>query len=102
MTEKVVRDGLVAILISPGYGAGWTTNGITNSEQMLFCPEMVNAVLEARRKELPAIAKRLFPDAHFSRQRLQVIWVPLGTRFTVCEYDGYEYIITEKNLEYTA
>ena len=23
--EKVIRDGKVAVLYSPGYGAGWTT-----------------------------------------------------------------------------
>jgi acetyl-CoA acetyltransferase len=39
--EKVIRDGKVAILYSPGFGAGWSTwNSYSN--EMIFDPDIVN------------------------------------------------------------
>ena len=32
--EKVVRDGKVAVLVSPGYGAGWSTWNICLAEEI--------------------------------------------------------------------
>jgi hypothetical protein len=42
--EKVVREGKVAVLYSPGFGAGWTTWGAP--KELLFDPEVV-ALVEA-------------------------------------------------------
>lgn len=41
--KKVIRDGKVAILYSPGYGAGWYSwnSGV---RQCLFSPEIVAAL----------------------------------------------------------
>lgn len=40
--KRVVRDGKVAVLVSPGYGAGWSTWAA--GEEVMFCPEIVAAV----------------------------------------------------------
>ena len=31
--KKVIRDGLVVVLYSPGYGAGWITEGKYNYKE---------------------------------------------------------------------
>ena len=40
--EKVIRDGKVAVLYSPGYGAGWFSwHGI---EELLYDPVVVGMI----------------------------------------------------------
>ena len=43
--NKLIRDGKVAVLYSPNYGAGWFTWNDKYLE-ILFDPEIVNLVLE--------------------------------------------------------
>lgn len=97
MTEKYVRGGFVAILVSPGFGAGWSTwaNDGVEAEKRMFSPELVHAVLTKTNKvEILAIAKRLFPDFpdvyHGGVEDLVVEWIPEGTLFRINEYDGNE------------
>ena len=40
MAEKVIRDGKVAVLVSPEFGAGWST-WADNAEVAMFDPEVV-------------------------------------------------------------
>ena len=90
---KVIRDGKVAVLISPGYGAGWSTWANAGNEQrMLYSPEMVAAVERGDGlKELEALAASLFPGDYFGGLRgLCVEWVPVGQAFRIREYDGSE------------
>ena len=45
--EKVVRDGKVAVLISPGFGAGWSTWADDEiSEFVLFHKDLVEMAEE--------------------------------------------------------
>ena len=44
MVNKVIRGGKVAVLYSPGYGAGWSTWGSEHKEILLFHPRLVEAV----------------------------------------------------------
>lgn len=94
--KKVTRDGQVAVLISPGYGAGWSTwiNGGQES-RAVFCPELVGAVeRKASPGELITIAERLFPDGYCGgAAKLAVEWVRAGTAFRVHEYDGSESLV---------
>ena len=86
MTEKVIRDGMVAVLYSPGYGAGWHT---WNEGVDVFDAEMVAAIDD--KPTLYAIAKRKYPDAYDGELRdLKIFWVPQGARFEIHEYDGSE------------
>ena len=42
LAERVVRDGRVAVLVSPGFGAGWSTWADRElRERLLFDPEVV-------------------------------------------------------------
>lgn len=112
MVDKVIRDGKVAVLISPGYGAGWTTwnQDHKNVEQMLFDPDIVNALLEYEKadgenwmwkqclmkiKEIADTKYNQDPYDYFFENGLknvEVVWVDVGRKFIVTEYDGSESI----------
>lgn len=103
--QKVIKDGKVAILVSPGYGAGWST-WFSNSveERAVFCPALVNAVLaKVTGDNLEKIAKKEFPSAFLGGvKQLKVEWLPEGTLFVIHEYDGHESVQTPDILCYTA
>ncbi len=89
--EKVIRDGAVAVLYSPGYGAGWHTWGAP--VEAVFDPEMVEAVLAGDHKLAEEIAKRKYPDAYTGGVKgLAVEWIREGMPFRIKEYDGNESI----------
>lgn len=93
--EKVQRDGKIAVLYSPGYGAGWSTwnSSCANREQLAMDASIVNAYLEGGAEEAIKAALKLFPDMYTGGgDKLQVQWVPKGTTFEITEYDGYETI----------
>ena len=98
MTEKLVRDGQVAVLISPGFGAGWSTWADPDYQpQILFDPWIVDVLLsdQYNRKEkiniILAHCNLKYPDMYTGGVKdLQVEWVPRGTQFRVVEYDGNE------------
>lgn len=96
MTNKVVKDGEVAVLYSPGYGAGWSTWNSDNVD-MIFCPEIVQMVIDEKSdEEIEKAAKRIFgKDGYYGGvDGLCVAWVKEGTMFRINEYDGSESVET--------
>ena len=97
--KKVVRKGKVAVLYSPAYGAGWYSWNLDCiwAKEMLFCPEIVQAVLEHPKDKAGhlAMAERIFPDACIlgAEDGLHVAWIPQGKRFRIHEYDGSEEVV---------
>lgn len=91
MAEKVVRDGKVAILVSRGHGAGWSS---WNSEHpdCITHPEIVAMVeREAPAAEIEAKASELWPDGYWGgAEGLRIEWVAEGAQYRVDEYDGAE------------
>ncbi len=93
--EKVRRDGKIAVVYSPGYGAGWFSWN-TSHPELLFHPDIVLPLLDEslsqdeREDKAKAAAKLLFPDAYISGQRLRVEWVCEGDQVLIEEYDGTE------------
>lgn len=97
--NKVVKDGLVAVLYSPGYGAGWFTWGAP--DEAVFDPDLVNAVLEEDYDKAMQIANTKWPDKYDGGVRkLKVKWLPEGTRFIIDEYDGSESIACLDDVEF--
>jgi hypothetical protein len=100
--NKVIRDGKVAVLISPGFGAGWFS---WNREypECLFDPDIVKLVEERNSiderlaanitKDIQELAEKKWPDGYWSAHKLQIEWVPEGTQFEIREYDGAESLI---------
>lgn len=94
--EKVIRNGMVAILYSPGYGAGWYSWN-TKYKELLFHPKLVEMVENGRRDELTDewIKDNLGIDIYASGARkLEIEWIPEGSNFTIDEYDGSESVNT--------
>ena len=104
MTEKLIRDGKVAVLYSPGYGAGWSTWSSNNSEAMVFCPELAAAVLSGNKELSRKIAEDKFPEAcQGGVHQLAVEWIESGIRFSIYEFDGSECVhILGRDIGYLA
>ena len=90
--EKLERDGKIAVLYSPGFGAGWSTRNTEAKYQgLLFDREIVELVLADDLDAAISLAEKEYPDVYTSGGRaLKVKWVPKGERFMVEEYDGEE------------
>ena len=101
--NKVIRDGKVAVLYSPGHGAGWWTWN-TEHTDMLFDPGMVDLVEQYSKHEgfdvnkLRVYAELKWPDAYLGGlDSVQIEWLPEGSQFIIEEYDGSESIRTIEN-----
>jgi hypothetical protein len=98
--EKYIKDGLVAVLYSPGFGAGWYTWN-TKYEGLVFDKEIVEAVLADNLNLVTEICERKYPDAYLGGARdLTVAWLDEGTLFEIREYDGSESIYEMGEQEY--
>lgn len=105
--NKMIRDGRVAILLSPGYGAGWSTWNYTYPE-CVFDPEIVQMVLD--NKPWQEIAD--FAEAKYDKDDdglgfytggasdLVVKWIPVGTKFRIHEYDGNESLEIKEEMDW--
>ena len=109
--EKVVRDGYVAVIISHGYGAGWSTwHYGPNRETLVFHPKLVELIESEQHNTdtVLAVLKELLSEEEAEDiylggvEDLTIEWVPKGTKFKIEEYDGSEYIITEYSLDMIA
>ena len=89
--ERVIRDGQVAVLYSPEYGAGWYS--CHQIEELVFDPSIV-AWLEAEETDkILSYVTLKYPDAYVGGLKdLSILWLPEGTVFRVDEYDGNESI----------
>ena len=89
--EKFIRDGKVAVLYSPGYGAGWSTWNREYAEELLFDSRIVSALLNDGSEAAEAVAEELYPDTYTGgASDLQVRWLDPNCQFQISEYDGSE------------
>lgn len=87
--KKVVRNGQVAVLYSPGYGAGWYSWNQHIGKDLIFDPDLVEAIEKG--KDPTPIAEKKYPEAyHGGCISLEIEWVPEGSQFDIREYDGSE------------
>ena len=100
--KKVIRDGKVAVLYSPEYGAGWYTWGLPI--EAVFHPRLVELVEQNRREE---ITQELIDDLFCANdynvggaRDLEIMWVDEWESFMIEEYDGFESIIFKKNMKW--
>jgi hypothetical protein len=90
--KKLIKDGKVAILYSPGFGAGWSTWNHTMPE-LLFEPAIAQFVVDEKFDELQTYVALKYPEIYTGGMMdLVVEWVPEGVLFKVNEYDGSESI----------
>lgn len=90
--KKLIRDEKVAVLVSGGFGAGWSTWNYDYPE-MLYDPAVARMVdqEEVDWVEVEKYCEEKYPDAYLGGlDGLYVAWLPVGTAFRIHEYDGSE------------
>ena len=50
--ERFIKDGKVAVVIAPSFGAGWSSWNSELKETLAFHPAIVQMVLDGRREEI--------------------------------------------------
>ena len=105
--DRVIRNGLVAVLYSPGYGAGWRTWNDDYGDAILFDPWIVDILLNDNysRKEqvqrILAYCTLKYPNLYTGGVRdLTIEWIPVGTAFRIDDYDGNESIEFRDSMEW--
>ena len=93
---KCIRDGKVAVLYSPGFGAGWSTwNDDKYREFLLHDEKLVDMVESNQHSKIKKYVKSVFPGEYvcvLGADELRVDWVYPGTQFIIDDYDGSESI----------
>ncbi len=92
--SRVIRDGLVAVLYSPGFGAGWSTWADESiRKDIVFDPAIVGLVEQEQWSELEAFVALKYPGLYTGGLRdLKIRWIPEGQHFQINDYDGNESI----------
>ena len=98
--NKMIKDGEVAVLVSPGFGAGWSTWNV-HCPECLFDPEIVQMMLDG----VDYLAIEQFAEKKYGENfhaggavTLEVKWITQGRKFYVMEYDGSESVIFENEM----
>jgi hypothetical protein len=89
--EKVIKDGKVGVLVSPGFGAGFLTWGAP--EEAIFNPTLIGLVENEKWQEAIDFVEENWDSIYTGGvEDLVVAWIPEGTKFQITEYDGSESI----------
>ena len=104
--EKVIRDGKVAVLYSPGFGSGWFTWN-TEHPGLLYDPTVVawletHLLASSERTDITLYLEDKYPGMYIGSnlEDLRIAWLPIGTQFRVTEYDGNEGIEIQKDVSW--
>ncbi len=90
--NKLEVDGMVAIIYSPGYGAGWASWN-PDHRDVLFDLEIILWIMAGDLDLAERVAEEKWPDVYIGGLRkAKIKWLPVGTRFKIYEHDGYERI----------
>ena len=90
--DKTIRDGKVAVLVSYGYGAGFSTwNSVEGIE---FEPIVVGMIEQEKSdEEIQSYLDDEYSEGYWGGvEGLRVEWLKEGTEFIIDEYDGSEHI----------
>lgn len=91
--NKIEEHGKVAVLYSPGYGAGWSSWSGDHEIAKAMCMDarIVSAFLSGGYQSAEKAALELFPDIYTGGAKdLKVEWIEKGMQFEIQEYDGSE------------
>ena len=90
------RDGKTAVLVSPGFGAGFST---WNKPEMAVDFDLVEAFLKEDMVRFHYIIEEKYGEAYTGGVNdLEVQWITEGTQFMIEEYDGNESIVKISKL----
>ena len=99
MDKVYNEEGKVAVLYSPGYGAGWSTwaHDREVATKAMFDPEVVQWVLDGKPEgkftgEDEEYFEKKYGGYIFTggMDQLKIEWLSPGSQFHITEYDGCE------------
>ena len=95
------KDGKTAVLVSPGFGAGFST---WNKPEMAVDFDLVEAFLSGDKTRFAYILNEKYENAYDGGvEDLEVQWVDEGKKFRIEEYDGNESIeVFDEEVWFTA
>ena len=97
--EKVIRDGKVGVLVSPGFGAGFYTWGYPL--EAIFDPTLIELVENQKIQEAVDYCESTWAGEYSGGvQDLKVVWVPEGKEFIIEEYDGSESLMLKEEYNW--
>jgi len=99
--KKVIKNNKVAVAISGGFGSGWSTW----EDISPFEPKIIKMIEKGKQSEITEdwCKKELKKDYYCGGvNNLRIEWLPIGTKFSINEYDGSESIYRDDELKYTA
>lgn len=108
------KNGDVAVLISGGFGAGWSTwANAEDKEGMAFDKDIAKIIVDNPTRnpksfdvrpedydKIKEICAEKYPKAYLGGlDQLGIEWLPQGTDFQIHEYDGSESIWTVEDIK---
>lgn len=90
IVPKVERDGKVAVIVSPGFGAGWST-WADDASSAAFAPDVVAWIEAGRPTDGDEFSERYGYTGGLGEA--EIVWIPKGSRFMIEEYDGSEGLV---------
>ena len=84
--EKIIKDGMVAVAVSYGFGAGWSTWNSIDPMDARFN----QLFLDGNIAEVERICDAEELGYAGGAEDVVIEWVPVGTEFIIHEYDGSE------------
>lgn len=94
--EKIIRDGKVAVAVSYGFGAGWSTWTDIDPMDARFN----QLFLDGKFDEAKALCDELDLGHAGGAEDVVIEWVPVGTEFIITEYDGSESLETNDGFDW--
>jgi hypothetical protein len=94
MYDKYFNDqGEVAILVSGGYSAGWSTWNHEHGHQLCEDARLIKALVD-KNNNIDALCADIFGDDAWiytgGWNDCCIAWLPKGTQYRIDEYDGSE------------
>ena len=97
--EKVIKDGKVGVLVSPGFGAGFSTWGYPT--EAIFDPTLIELVENEKFQEAVDYCESKWPKEYSGGvQDLRVVWIDEGREFIIEEYDGSESLMFSDKVDW--
>jgi hypothetical protein len=97
--EKLIRDNKVGVLISSGFGSGFHSTGIPL--EVIFNPDLILLIENNKFKEAITFFEEKWPNLDtYAIPDLEVVWVPVNSKFVIHEYDGLETIVYYEDMKW--
>ena len=96
--NKVIKDGMVGVLVSGGYGAGFST-WASEYPGIEFEPIVVSMLVDEKsEEEIQKYLEEEYPEGYWGGvEGLEVVWLKPGTEFKITEEAGAEDIEYKEN-----